>query len=162
MNLTAENIGWVLLVLVIFVPQLLKSVRWIVNVVKEQKSDRQEAFEAGQAAQKEEFEIEERFEADEKKICQLTQENSAILESLDSIKQCLEWMNESDNLNIKYVIKRSWEQTVIEGKPLDVYEFDLLEHRYAIYKMRGGNSWAENMMNEIRAARKDILQAQES
>lgn len=159
MNLTAENIGWVLLVLIIFVPQLLKSVRWIVNVVKEQKESHQEAFEAGQAAQQEERAIEERFEADEQKIDQLMQDRGALLESLDSIKQCLEWMNESDNLNIKYIIKRSWEQTV-EGKPLDIYEFDLLEHRYAVYKMRGGNSWAENMMKEIRAARKDLIQSQ--
>ncbi len=160
MNLTAENIGWVLLVLIIFVPQLLKSVRWIVNVVKEQKESHQEAFEAGQVAQQEERAIEERFEADEQKIDQLMQERGALLESLDSIKQCLEWMNESDNLNIKYIIKRSWEQTVVEGKPLDIYEFDLLEHRYAVYKMRGGNSWAENMMKEIRAARKDLIQSQ--
>ena len=160
MNLTAENIGWVLLVLIIFVPQLLKSVRWIVNVVKEQKKSHQEAFEAGQVAQQEEHAIEERFEADEQKIDQLIQDRGSLLESLDSIKQCLEWMNESDNLNIKYIIKRSWEQTVVEGKPLDVYEFDLLEHRYAVYKMRGGNSWAENMMKEIRAARKDLIQSQ--
>lgn len=160
MNLTAENIGWVLLVLISLVPQLLKSVRWIVNVVKEQKESHQEAFEAGQAAQQEERAIEERFEADEQKIDQLIQERSELLESLDSIKQCLEWMNESDNLNIKYIIKRSWEQTVVEGKPLDIYEFDLLEHRYAVYKMRGGNSWAENLMKDIRAARKDLLQSQ--
>ncbi len=154
MNLTAQNIGMVLLVLIVMVPQLIKSVQWVVKIVKEHKKNQKEAFEAGQAAQEEESEIEQRFEAGEEKINKLIQEESAILKSLDSIQKCLEWMNESDNLNIKYVIKRSWEQTVVNGKPLDHYEFDLLEHRYAIYRGRGGNSWAENMMNEIREARK--------
>lgn len=154
MDLTAQNIGMVILVLIVMVPQLIKSVQWVLKVVKEHKKNQKEAFEAGQAAQAEECAVEERFEAGEEKIEKLIQEESAILKSLDSIQKCLEWLNESDNLNIKYVIKRSWEQSVIEGKPLDNYEFDLLEHRYAIYRMRGGNSWAENMMNEIREARK--------
>ncbi len=90
----------------------------------------------------------------------LIKEESTILTSLESIRQCLEWLNESDNLNIKYVIKRSWEQTVVEGKPLDHYEHELLEHRYAIYRLRGGNSWAEGMMNEIRDARKKYYKNQ--
>lgn len=154
MDLTAQNIGTVILVLIVMVPQLIKSVQWVLKVVKEHKKNQKEAFEAGQAAQAEECAVEERFEAGEAKIEELIQEESAILKSLDSIQKCLEWLNESDNLNIKYVIKRSWEQSVREGKPLDHYEFDLLEHRYAIYRMRGGNSWAENMMNEIREARK--------
>lgn len=154
MDLTAQNIGMVILVLIVMVPQLIKSVQWVLKVVKEHKKNQKEAFEAGQAAQAEECAVEERFEAGEAKIEKLIQEENAILKSLDSIQKCLEWMNESDNLNIKYIIKRSWEQSVIEGKPLDHYEFDLLEHRYALYRMRGGNSWAENMMNEIREARK--------
>lgn len=154
MDLTAQNIGMVILVLIVMVPQLIKSVQWVLKVVKEHKKNQKEAFEAGQAAQAEECAVEERFEAGEAKIEKLIQEESAILKSLDSIQKCLEWMNESDNLNIKYIVKRSWEQSVIEGKPLDHYEFDLLEHRYALYRMRGGNSWAENMMNEIREARK--------
>lgn len=154
MNLTAQNIGMVILVLIVMVPQLIKSVQWVIKIVKEHKKDQKEAFEAGQAAQVEETAIEERFEAGETKIEQLLQEESAILRSLDSIQKCLEWLNESDNLNIKYVIKRSWEQSVVEGKPLDHYEFDLLEHRYSIYRLRGGNSWAEGMMEDIREARR--------
>ncbi len=154
MELTAQNIGFVILVLIVMVPQLIKSVQWIINICKQHKKNQQEAFEAGQAAQVTEDEVENRFEAGEEKIENLIEEESKILQSLDSIKQCLEWLNESDNLNIKYVIKRSWEQSVQQGKPLDHYEFELLEHRYAIYRMRGGNSWAEGMMNDIRDARK--------
>lgn len=160
MDLTAQNIGMVILVLIVMVPQLIKSVQWVLKVVKEHKKNQKEAFEAGQAAQAEECAVEERFEAGEAKIEKLIQEESAILKSLDSIQKCLEWLNESDNLNIKYIIKRSWEKSVIEGKPLDHYEFDLLEHRYAIYRMRGGNSWAENMMNEIREAHKQHFKNQ--
>lgn len=160
MDLTAQNIGMVILVLIVMVPQLIKSVQWVLNVVKAHKKNQKEAFEAGQEAQAEESAVEERFEAGEEKIEKLIQEESAILRSLDSIQKCLEWLNESDNLNIKYVIKRSWEQTVIEGRPLDHYEHELLEHRYAIYKLRGGNSWAEGMMNEIREARKQHFKNQ--
>lgn len=154
MELTAQNIGMVILVLIVMVPQLIKSVQWVLKVVKEHKKNQKEAFEAGQAAQAEECAVEERFEAGEAKIEKLIQEESAILKSLDSIQKCLEWLNESDNLNIKYIIKRSWEQSVVEGRPLDHYEFDLLEHRYSIYRLRGGNSWAEGMMNDIREARR--------
>lgn len=154
MDLTAQNIGMVILVLIVMVPQLIKSVQWVVKIVKTHKKNQKEAFEAGQASEAEEVAVEQRFTAGEQKIEKLIREESAILKSLDSIQQCLEWLNESDNLNIKYVIKRSWEQSVIQDKPLDHYEFDLLEHRYAIYKMRGGNSWAETMMEEIREARK--------
>lgn len=154
MNLTAQNIGMVILVLIVMVPQLIKSVQWVIKVVKEHKKAQQEAFEAGQEDQARTEQVEERFEAGEEKIEKLIAEESAILTSLESIRKCLEWLNESDNLNIKYVIKRSWQQTVVEGKPLDHYEHELLEHRYAIYRLRGGNSWAEGMMNEIRDARK--------
>lgn len=160
MDLTAQNIGMVILVLIVMVPQLIKSVQWVLKVVNEHKKNQKEAFEAGQADQAKTEEVEERFEAGEEKIEKLIQEESAILTSLESIRQCLEWLNESDNLNIKYVIKRSWEQTVVEGKPLDHYEHELLEHRYAIYRLRGGNSWAEGMMNEIRDARKKYYKNQ--
>jgi len=154
MELTAQNIGMVILVLVVMIPQIIKGVTWIINVCKQHKKNQQDAFEAGQEAQAEDDAVEDRFVAGEEKIENLIEEENKILQSLDSIKQCLEWLNESDNLNIKYVIKRSWEQSVQQGKPLDHYEFELLEHRYAIYRMRGGNSWAEGMMNDIRDARK--------
>jgi len=160
MNLTAQNIGWVILVLIVMIPQLFKSVQWILNIVKAHKKNQKESFQAGQADQAKKEEVEERFEAGEEKIEQLISEESNILASLESIRQCLEWLNESDNLNIKYVIKRSWEQTVVEKRPLDHYEHELLEHRYAIYRLRGGNSWAEGMMNEIRDARKKYYKQQ--
>ena len=162
MNLTAQNIGMVILVLIVMVPQLIKSVQWVIKVVKEHKKNQQDAFRAGQAAQAEDEAIDERFTSGEQKIEMLIKEESAIVTSLDSIKKCLEWLNESDNLNIKYVIKRSWEQTVVQGKPLDHYEHELLEHRYAIYRLRGGNSWAEGMMNEIREARKKYYKNQDN
>lgn len=154
MELTAQNISMVILVLIVMVPQLIKSVQWIVKICKAHKKNQQEAFQAGQEAQAEEDAVEDRFAAGEEKIESLIKEENEILKSLTSIKQCLEWLNESDNLNIKYVIKRSWEQSVVAGKPLDHYEFELLEHRYAIYRMRGGNSWAEGMMKDIREARR--------
>lgn len=161
MNLTEENIGWVILVIVLAIPQLMKAVTWVLKVVKANKQSHQESFDAGQRAQAESDEVEERFNTSEEKINKLMNEERSILETLSRIQQSLEWLNESDNLNIKYVIKRSWEKSVVDGEPLDHYEFDLLEHRYSIYKLRGGNSWAEGMMADIRTARHNQVQNQQ-
>lgn len=154
MELTPQNIGMILVVLIIFIPQLIKSVEWIIRKVKEYKKSHKEAFEAGQEEAAEDNAIDARFQAGETKIEKLLCDEKNIQTSLDNINQHMAWLSESDNLNIKYVIKRSWEQSVVEGKPLDHYEYDLLEHRYSIYKLRGGNSWAEGMMKDIRAARR--------
>ena len=154
MELTPQTIGMIFVVLVVFVPQLIKSVEWILQKIKEHKKAHKESFEAGQAEEAAENAVEERFQAGEQKIEKLICDERSVQASLDEIKQKMDWISESDNLNIKYVIKRSWEQSIIEGKPLDHYEYDLLEHRYSIYKLRGGNSWAEGMMKDIRAARR--------
>ena len=122
MELTPQNIGMILVVLIIFVPQLIKSVEWILAKVKEHKKAHKESFEAGQAEEAAENAVEERFQAGETKIEKLLSDEKNIQTSLDNINQQMAWLSESDNLNIKYVIKRSWEQSVVEGKPLDHYE----------------------------------------
>lgn len=148
--LTTVPLVTIILILIVCIPQLIKFVNWIISIVKRHNNNQQEAFEAGREAEQEEFEEEQRFEAGEKRIGQLEEKESNLEIMMRKQQEQIDSLVTSDNLNIKSAIKRTWEKVVQFNQPIDAYDLSVLEDRYKLYASRGGNSWAHDMMVEIR------------
>lgn len=148
--LTTYSITTIILILIIAIPAIIKAVKWIIDIVKKHHQNQQEAFEEGYGAAQEDGELEERFEAGEKLMNELKAREDKLESILLNQQQQIETLAASDNLNIKQEIKHTWERVVKFRKPIDSYDLSLLEDRYKIYESRGGNSWAHDMMKEIR------------
>lgn len=143
-------IATIILILIICVPQIIKFVSWIITICKKHKQNQQTSFDAGRQAELEIIEEEQRFEEGEARIGELEVKEDKLEEILLKQQQQIDSLVTSDNLNIKYCIKRTWEKVVKFHQPIDAYDLSILEDRYAIYASRGGNSWAHDMMVEIR------------
>jgi hypothetical protein len=59
-------------------------------------------------------------------------------------------LEDSDKLTIKTYIKEQHAIWMRKGY-IDSQVLELLEERFKIYREEGGNSWAEKLMNEMRA-----------
>ena len=150
--LTALPIAFIVLVLIVCVPQLIKFVSWIVKIVKQHNQNQQDAINQGRRLEQEDNAEEERFEKGEARIGDLEVREDKLETLLINQQKQIDTLIASDNLNIKYNIKRTWEKVCKQRLSIDAYDLDLLESRYALYAARGGNSWAKQMMEEIRKA----------
>ena len=150
--LTTYSVTTIVLILIIAIPALVKFVKWILDLVKAHKANQQSAFEQGAAAAHEEEELEERFEAGEEFMQELDQREDLLEQLLQNQQAQLDSLIRSDNLNIKRDIKRTWERVVKFRKPIDAYDLSLLQDRFEIYRARGGNSWAHDLMKQIQRA----------
>lgn len=146
----ALGVANIVLVLLIFVPQIIKFVTWIIKLVRKHNENQREAYEEGYEAALEDDETEERFQAGEKYMKELGQREDKLETILLNQQQQIQHLTDSDNLNIKRTIKRTWDKVVKQHRAIDAYELSLLEDQYAIYTARGGNSWAKKMMEDIR------------
>ena len=147
--LITNNLVFVVLVLVIIVPQIIKFANWIIGLVKKHQANQQSAFNQGVAAAQEEGRVEERFEAGELIMKQLQDKENTLEKILLNQQKQLESLMNSDNLEIKQDIKRMWVKVTKFRQPIDYHDLEILNERFKIYKERGGNSWAESMMNDI-------------
>ena len=148
--LTTFSVGFIVLVLVVCLPALVKFVNWIIKIVKQHNQNQQNAINTGRVLQQEDDAEEERFEKGEARIGNLEAREDKLETLLINQQKQIDTLIASDNLNIKYNIKRTWEKVCRQHLPIDAYDLDLLESRYALYAARGGNSWAKKMMEEIR------------
>ncbi len=92
------------------------------------------------------------------KLNQLFDENKRVNEKLTDINRSFENVNkrvemliDSDKEDIKAYITEKHHFFVYERGWVDDHSLDCLEHRFAVYKQEHGNSFAEGLMNEIRA-----------
>lgn len=149
--ITALGVANIALVLIVFIPLMIKFVGWILKLVKKHQENQQNAYEQGYEAAMEDDETEERFEAGEKYMKELGVREDKLEQILLNQQSQIQHLTDSDNLNIKRTIKRTWDKVVKQGRAIDMYELSLLEDQYAIYTARGGNSWAKKMMEDIRS-----------
>ena len=92
---------------------------------------------------------------------ELKEMKSAIIEISDFRQYSIEQNNdqsekidmliESDKDSIKAYITEKHHHHVEEKQWIDKYTLDCLERRFECYKKEGGNSFIEDLMNEIRA-----------
>ena len=148
--LATVPVATIILVLIVCVPQIVKFVSWILSLAKMHKQNQQASFNAGRRAEQVENKEEERFEAGERRICLLETREDKLEQILLAQQKQIDSLVESDNLEIKHTIKRTWEKVCKFNQPIDAYDLSLLEDRFALYEARGGNSWAHDMMKEIR------------
>ena len=65
-------------------------------------------------------------------------------------QELIELLIASDELDIKSWIKMQHEKW-IPRQCIDSQTLDLLAQRFEIYEQEGGNSWAEKLVNELKA-----------
>lgn len=80
----------------------------------------------------------------------LIQNQEKIFEEIKLFKQQLEMIIESDKDDIKSWITEKHHFYCYERKWIDDYSMDCIEKRYGHYKDEGGNSFIEELMNELR------------
>ena len=81
----------------------------------------------------------------------LIQNQEKIFEEIKLFKQQLEMIIESDKDDIKSWITEKHHFYYYERKWIDDYSMDCIEKRYGHYKDEGGNSFIEELMNELRS-----------
>ena len=74
-----------------------------------------------------------------------------IFKEIELFKQQLEMIIESDKDDIKSWITEKHHFYCYERKWIDDYSMDCIEKRYRHYKDEGGNSFIEELMNELRS-----------
>ena len=81
----------------------------------------------------------------------LIQNQEKIFEEIELFKQRLEMIIESDKDDIKSWITEKHHFYCYERKWIDDYSMDCIERRYGHYKDEGGNSFIEELMNDLRS-----------
>jgi hypothetical protein len=81
----------------------------------------------------------------------LIQNQEKIFEEIELFKQKLEMIIESDKDDIKSWITEKHHFYCYERKWIDDYSMDCIERRYGHYKDEGGNSFIEELMNDLRS-----------
>ena len=91
-------------------------------------------------------------------ICKIKEDMQTLIDSqekifkeIESFKQQLEMIIESDKDDIKSWITEKHHFYCYERKWIDDYSMDCIEKRYGHYKDEGGNSFIEELMNELRS-----------
>lgn len=146
---TIAPIWLILLVLIVAIPAIIKCITFIINTVRKHNANQAASFEKGMTKQQKitaQEEVITKLAEREDKLEAKLQEQQDALANLATIVTDLALHN---NLMIKQDIKLAWER-VHAGGALDLYELDILNQRFEIYRRNGGNSWAMDMMKEIR------------
>ena len=91
-------------------------------------------------------------------ICKIKEDMQTLIDSqekifkeIESFKQQLEMIIESDKDDIKSWITEKHHFYCFEKKWIDDYSMDCIERRYGHYKDEGGNSFIEELINELRS-----------
>ena len=91
-------------------------------------------------------------------ICKIKEDMQTLIDSqekifkeIESFKQQLEMIIESDKDDIKSWITEKHHFYCFERKWIDDYSMDCIEKRYGHYKDEGGNSFIKELMNELRS-----------
>ena len=89
-------------------------------------------------------------------------------EEIDGMKECLNKLNDSVHLlinsdkdAIKAYITRQHHYFVYERKWIDDYSLDCIERRFVHYQQEGGNTFIQELMQELRALPKQPLKEKE-
>lgn len=81
----------------------------------------------------------------------LIQNQEKVFKEIELFKQQLEMIIESDKDDIKSWITEKHHFYCYERKWIDDYSMDCIEKRFGHYKDEGGNSFIEELMNDLRS-----------
>lgn len=94
--------------------------------------------------------LEERLLRGDIKMKELTQQQEKTKQQLESINNKIDLLILSDRDDIKSYITREHHFFVYNKKWIDDYSLDCIERRFKHYQEEDGNSFVEDLMNEIR------------
>lgn len=94
--------------------------------------------------------LEEKLLRGDIKMKELTQQQEKTKQQLESINNKIDLLILSDRDDIKSYITREHHFFVYNKKWIDDYSLDCIERRFKHYQEEGGNSFVEDLMNEIR------------
>lgn len=107
----------------------------------------------GKQYNKEQFkkEVEESLKKQDKKIEEVKNLHKENSENIEKIVGLVQVLIDSDKDDIKSFITKEHHYFCYEKGFIDDYSLDCLEKRFKHYQDEGGNSFAEDLMNDLRA-----------
>ena len=87
-------------------------------------------------------------------IKKLTEQQKATDEKIEKIIDAIELLTQSDKDDIKAWITEKHHYFCYEKGQIDDYSLDCIEKRYSHYKDEGGNSFIDDLMNDLRSLKK--------
>lgn len=144
------GIGSVIIILLIGIPAIVNFITWCKKLWSSREQFRQDSITQGRNLEAREEAEEHRFSAGESRMKTLETDVTDLKNLITKQQALIELLIQSDELDIKSWIKMQHEKWIPRGC-IDGQTLELLEQRFAIYTKEGGNSWAEKLMNELRA-----------
>ena len=93
---------------------------------------------------------EDKFAKYEEEIKALKENQEKMSESINRLSANVELLIDSDKDDIKSFITKEYHYFVEQKGWIDKFSFDCIEKRFNHYKDEGGNSFIEDLMNELR------------
>lgn len=94
--------------------------------------------------------LEEKIERNEQKIMEVSEKQLENKEALDKVAKSVDLLIQSDKDSIKSYITKEHHYYCYKQKWIDDYTLDCIEKRYSHYREEGGNSFIEDLMEELR------------
>ena len=145
-NYSLSEIALFLVFFVVAIKELITLIDWFKDRLKKIYD---KDYTAKEEHEKLENEIEDlnKFYGEKKKV---DDGFAAINKAISDINSRIDMLIDSDKENIKAYITERHHYFVEEKKWIDYHSMDCLEKRFAIYEKEHGNSFAEDLMNEMR------------
>lgn len=93
---------------------------------------------------------EDKFAKYEEEIKALKENQEKMSESINKLSENVELLIDSDKDDIKSFITKEYHYFVEQKGWIDKFSFDCIEKRFNHYRDEGGNSFIEDLMNELR------------
>lgn len=147
-----EKIGLdtIIIVLVVCIPSIAKMIKAIISWFKDVRKSKEELIEEGRQQERAKQLLETRFENGEARMTALEKEEADAEVRICTLEAKVSLLLESDQQAIKTWIKAQHDKWMPK-KYIDSYTLELLDKRYAIYVKEDGNSWAEDMVKDLRS-----------
>lgn len=129
---------------------LVSFLDWAVERIKK-------AFKKQDKKNREKEILEERLLLGNEKIKAIEKEQEETKEFLKEMSKKVDLLIESDKDSIKSFITKEHHFFCYENKWIDDYSLDCIERRFSHYKDEGGNSFAGELMEELRALPKNPI-----
>lgn len=100
------------------------------------------------------FKKESQREDDSEQIKTLTEQQKKTDEKIEEIIKAIQLLTQSDKDDIKAWITEKHHYFCYEKKHIDDYSLDCIEKRYSHYKEEGGNSFIDDLMDDLRSLTK--------
>lgn len=100
------------------------------------------------------FKKESQREDDSEQIKTLTEQQKKTDEKIEEIIKAIQLLTQSDKDDIKAWITEKHHYFCYEKKHIDDYSLDCIERRYNHYKEEGGNSFIDDLMDDLRSLTK--------